>query len=205
MELVGRIDGTGLDQQVQRPQVRGARGLDHGLVFGRVLVGLEQNLVKLVADGLRTNTCAQFLHPGVDLQRKLFLFLDRGQRLRQDVRRGLAETALASTAKVVRRLIQRHQRAGLLLQRGVLRKVVTRQLGKAKIALGRKFPGHVEFDVRSHGLCAGHQLSRRGLVELEQHVGRLDLDAFARVQLHLCRRVGLGEDAPGQEFAGFFK
>jgi hypothetical protein len=31
----------------------GAAGLDHGLVFGRVLVGLEQDLVELLADRLR--------------------------------------------------------------------------------------------------------------------------------------------------------
>jgi len=37
---------------VQRRGVGGARGLDHGLVFGRVLVGLEQNLVQLLSDRL---------------------------------------------------------------------------------------------------------------------------------------------------------
>ena len=105
----------------------------------------------------------------------------------------------------MRRLIERHERAGLLLQRGVFREIVARQLGKAEVALGGKFPGQVEFDAGGHGLRAGHQVVRRGLVELEQHVGRLDLDTLARVQLDLRRGVGLGEDAPGQEFAGFFK
>ena len=85
VELVGRVDGAGPDQQVQRPQVGGARGLDHGLVLGCVLVGLEQDLVELVADGLRAHALAQFLDPGLDLQRDLLLFLDGGQRLRQDV------------------------------------------------------------------------------------------------------------------------
>jgi hypothetical protein len=49
VELVGRINRPRALQQVQRCEVRGARGLDHGLVFGRVFVGLEQDFVELLA------------------------------------------------------------------------------------------------------------------------------------------------------------
>ena len=51
MELVGRVDGAGaFCSRSSGARLRGARGLDHGLVFGRVLVGLEQDLVELLAD-----------------------------------------------------------------------------------------------------------------------------------------------------------
>ena len=93
----------------------------------------------------------------------------------------------------------------MLLQRGVSREVVARQLGKAEVAVRREFPGHVEFHASRHRLCAGHQFGGAGFLKLEQDVGGLDLDTFARVKLDLGRRVGLGEHAPGQKFAGFFK
>src|SRR3712207_8672834 len=41
VELVGRGDGPGLLQQAERRLLRAARGLDHRLVFGRVLVRLR--------------------------------------------------------------------------------------------------------------------------------------------------------------------
>jgi hypothetical protein len=61
VELVGRIDGACLLQQVQRRHLRGARGVHHGLVFGCVLVGLEQDLVKLLADRGRAVAVGQRL------------------------------------------------------------------------------------------------------------------------------------------------
>jgi hypothetical protein len=48
-------------QQVSGARLRGACGLDHGLVLGRVLVGLEQNLVELLADRLWALALAQLL------------------------------------------------------------------------------------------------------------------------------------------------
>ena len=139
------------------------------------------------------------------MQCNLLLFLDGCQGLRQDVGAGLAKPALARTAKVVRCVIQRHQHAGLLVKGGVVREIVAGQIGKRKVTLGGKFPSHVQLNVCGHSLCARHQFKGCGLLEFQQHVGALDLEALAGVQLDLGRSVCLREDAPGQELAGFFK
>ena len=51
-------------------------------------------------------------------------------------------------------------------------------------------------------LGARHQLGRQGFFKAQQLVGRLDLDALARIQLNLGRRLGLGKNAAGEKFAG---
>ena len=205
VELVGRVDRARALQQIERRQVRGAAGLDHGLVFGRVLVGAEQDLVELLADGLRAFAASQRFCPVADLLHDQFLFLDGGQRLLQDLGRGLLEAALAGAAKVVRCLVQGEQRAGLLDQRGVVRKIVACQVGKAEIVFGGEFPGQWQLDGLGQGLRLGHQLGRRGLFKFQQEVRGLDLDPLARIELDLGRAFGFGQDAAGHEFAGFFK
>jgi hypothetical protein len=171
-------------QQVQRRGWRGAAGLDHGLVFGRVLVGLEQDLVELLADGLRA--AAQFGGPGVDLRLQQLFLLDGGQRLLQDFGRGLLEAALAGAAEVVRRLVQAEQRTGLLGQRGAGGEIVARQVGKAELFLGREFPGQVQLDAAAWP-GPGRSARPGRAFELEQDVGGLDLDPLAGVQLDLGR------------------
>ncbi|KAF1042753.1 MAG: hypothetical protein GAK34_02765 [Delftia tsuruhatensis] len=205
VEFVGRFNGAGPVQQIQRCQARGAAGLDHGLVFCGVLVGAEQDLVELFAYGAGAFASAQLLGPGRDLGLDLLFLLYAGQRLLQDFGRRLLEAALAGAAKVVRRLVDAKQRAGLLGQRGIVREIVACQVGEAEFFLGGEFPGQVQIDLGGHCLALGDQLGRRRLVELEQDVGGLDLDPFARVQFHLGGGVGFGEDAAGQELAGFFK
>ena len=205
VELVGRFNGAGPVQQVQRGQARGAAGLDHGLVLGGVLVGAEQDLVELLADGAGAFAGAQLLGPGRDLGLDLLFLLYAGQRLLQDLGRRLLEATLAGAAEVVRCVVEAEQRAGLLGQRGLVREIVACKVGKAEFLLGGEFPGQVQIDLGGLRLRLGDQFGRRRLVELEQDVGRLDLDPFARVQLHLGGGVGFGEDAAGQELAGFFK
>ena len=46
MKLVGRVDGASFLQQSERCGMCGACRFDHGFVFGRVLVGLEQDFVE---------------------------------------------------------------------------------------------------------------------------------------------------------------
>ena len=205
VELVGGVDGSRLLQQVQRRGVRGTAGLDHGLVLGRVLVGLEQNLVKLVADGLRAFAPAQLRGPLLDLSEDGLFLLDGGQRLLQDLGRGLFEAALACAAEVVRCVVQAEQRTGLLGQGGVLGEIVARQVGKAEFVFGSEFPGQVQFNGLGHGLGLGDEFCRGGFFELQEDVGGLDLDPFARVQLHLGGGIGFGQDTAGEKFAGFFK
>ena len=191
VKLVGRIDGAGLDQQFKWPPMRGARGLDHRLVLCRILVGLEQNLVQLLADRRRARPLAQLPDPLLDLQRDLLLLLDRRQGLGDDLGWRPAKASLAGAAKIMRCFKQAHQRAGLLLQRRFVTEIFARQVGKAEFFLGRKLPGQFQFDALADGLCSRQQLRRRWFLEPEQDVGGLDLDPLAAVELHLRRGLRL--------------
>ena len=52
----------------------------------------------------------------------------------------------------MRRVEQAQQRPGLLLQRGFVGEVNTSQLGKAKLFVGREFPGQIELNGLAQGL-----------------------------------------------------
>ena len=122
MELVRRIDRAGRLQQVERRPAGAPRRLDHRLVLGRVLVGLEQDPVELLAHRRRAAAGGELGRPGVDLRRDLLLALDAEQRRLDDLLGRLLEVALAEAAEVVRRLEQAEQRRGLLLGAGRLRR-----------------------------------------------------------------------------------
>jgi hypothetical protein len=117
VELVGRIDGAGLFQQIERRALRGARGLDHGLVFGGVLVGLEQDLVELLAHRRRAHARGQFPAHSTICAWTCFFLLDGGERLLHDFGGRFLEASLAGAAEVVRRLEEGEQRGGLLGER----------------------------------------------------------------------------------------
>jgi hypothetical protein len=53
--------------------------------------------------------------------------------------------------------------------------------------------------------CGAEKLRRRRFLEAHQHVGSLDLDAFAAVELDLRRGLGLRQNPTGHELSGFFK
>ena len=205
MELVGRVDGTCGLQQLQWCFLCAAAGFDYGLVLGRVLVGLEQNLVQLLANRLGASASGQFLGPAINLCLDLLFLFNGGQCLLQDFSGRFAETALASAAEIVGCAIQRKQHADLLGVGGAVREVVARQIGKAKFFFGGKFPGQVQLDGGGNGLGFGHQDGRLGLFKLEQDVGGLDLDALARGQLDLGGGIGLRQDTAGQKLTGIFK
>ncbi|MDH6592824.1 hypothetical protein M2165_002713 [Variovorax sp. TBS-050B] len=205
VELVGRIDRAGALQQFERRALRGARGLDHGLVFGCVLVGLEEDLVELLADRRRAAALGQLPGPFDDLRLDDLLLLDGGERLLHDLGRRLLEAPLAGAAEVVRRLEQREQRGGLLCERGLVAEVLGGEFREAELAFGREFPGQVEVHRGGERTRLGDQLGRRRLLEAKHDVGALDLDALAGVELDLRRRLGFRQDAAAQVFAGFFK
>ena len=209
VELVGRGDGAGFLQQIKRRGVGGARGIDHGLVFGAVLVRLEQDLVELVANWRRTLAAPEFVGPGGDLRRDLLFLLDGGERLLQDFGRRFLEPALAGAAEIMRRVVQAEQRGGLLLRRGglggVSAEILARQFGKAEFLVAGEFPGQVQVDFFNQALAGGDEFGGRGFFELQQRIGCLDLDALARVEFDLQRTIGFRQNPAGQELAGFFK
>ena len=105
----------------------------------------------------------------------------------------------------MRGLVQAEQGTGLLDEGGVVREIVTRQVGKTKLVLWRKLVGQLQLDGLRGGLGLGDQLRRGGFFKLQQDVGGLDLDAFSAVKLHLRGRVRLRQNTSGHEFTGFFK
>ena len=165
----------------------GAGCLDHGLVFGCILVGLEQNFVQLLADRCWALARAQFGCPLRNLQRDYFFLLNGSQGLCDDIGGCLAKAPLASAAEVVGRFKQAKQHRSLLGQRRLGRKVVAGQVGKAKLFVRRKLPGHLQLNALAGDLCAGHEFGRRWLFKLQQHIGGLDFDTLAAVELNLRR------------------
>ena len=183
----------------------GARGLHHGFVFGRILVGLEENFVKLVAHRRRAPALAQLNHPLLDLQGNLFFLFNRCQGQSNDLGRGFAKTPFAGAAKVVRCLEQSQQRGGLLHQRGVGAEILACQFRKTKFTFGRKLPGQLQLNCLAQHQRCGEQLRGRWLFEFEQDGGGLDLDPFAAVKLYLRRRLCLRQHPTGHKLSGFFK
>ena len=205
VELVGRGDGAGPAQQVEGCGLGGTRSLYHRLVFGCVLVGLEQDPVELVADGRRGFPGCERLRPVVDLLGLGFFTLDGRQRLLHDLRRRLAETALAGAAEVMRCLEQLDQHGGLLGDGGGGAEIVAGQVGESELFLGREFVGHFQLDAGCAFVGLRQQDLGLGFLELQQQVGGLDLHPFARGELHLGGRLGFGKDAACEKFAGFFE
>ena len=192
VELVRRIDGAGTFEQFERRALRGARSFDHGLVFGRVLVGLEQDLEELFAHRCRAFARHQLRGPFGDLRQNLLLLLDGGQRLLDDFGRGLLEAPLAGAAEIMRRLEQREKRRGLLHQRRVGLEIVDCEIGKTEFAFGSKFPGQIQVHGRDQRARFGDQLRRRGFLETQDDVRTFDLEAFSGVELDLRRCFGFG-------------
>ena len=189
--------------------MRGARGIDHGLVLGAVLVGLEQNFVELLANRRGALAAPQFVGPGGDLRGDLLFLFDGGQGLLQDFGRRFLEAALAGAAKVMRRVVQAEQGGRLLLKgrrfRAIGAEIVARQVGKTKFLVAGKFPGQIKVNFFDHLLAGSDKFSRCGFFKLQQRIRRLDLDALARIQLDLQRTVRFRQNPTGQELAGFFK
>jgi len=105
----------------------------------------------------------------------------------------------------VRRLEEGEQGGRLLGQRGLLAEILGGQLGEAEFALGREFPGEVEVHAGGEVASLGDQVGGRGLLETQDDVGALDLDALAGVELDLRRCFGLRQHAAAEVLAGFFK
>jgi hypothetical protein len=174
-----------------------------GLVFRAVLVGLEEDAIELVAHRFGAAALHEVVGPGFYLQRLLLLALDAQQGGLDGFFGRLPEQALAQAAEVMRRFEQRKQGRGLLFRPGVGVEVVARQLAEAEIAGRCEFPRQVEVDLGGERLRLGHQFCGAGLGKTQHHVGRLDLDALARIELDLQRGIGFLHHAARQEFAGF--
>ena len=144
-------------EQIERRPAGAPRRLDDRLVLGRVLVGLEQDAIELLADRRRARAGDELGGPGVDLHRDQALPLDAEQRRLDDLFRRLAKAPLAEAAEVVRRGEQAEQRRRFLRHVGLGAEVVARQLGEGELAFGREFPGEVEVDLARDRLGRGEQ------------------------------------------------
>ena len=182
-----------------------ACGLDHRLVRGCVLVGPEENLVQLRAHRRRAHAGRQLGRPGLDLGLYLLLFLDRRQRLRQDLGRRLFVAAFAGAAEIVRGALQTEQGSDLLGGGGVVAEILARQVGKSEFVFGRELVGQLQLQRIGQRTGSRHQLGWGRFVKTQQGVGRFHLHAFARIQLHLKRALGFGQEATGQQFPGIVK
>ena len=205
VKLVGRGDGPSALQQGQRGQLGGAGGLHHGFVLGPVFVGFEENFVQLRQYRLGALAVSQGQGPGIDLRQLLFFLVDRHQGLLDHFGGGFFEASSPSAAKVMRGFKQAQQGGGLLDQAGVGAEVLARQVDKAKFLWWGEFPGQVQLDGWGQGAGLAHQIGGAGFVKLDQNLGRLHFDAFARVELDLGGSFSLGQDATGQKFSGIFK
>ncbi len=143
--------------------------------------------------------------PRVDLRRELALALDAEQRRLDDLLGRLAEPTLAEAAEIVRRREQAQQRRRFLDDACLGAEVVARQLGERELAFGRELPREIEVDLARDRLGAREQRLGVGLLEAQQHVGRLDLAALAGGELDLERRVGLAHHAADVELAAVFE
>ena len=169
-----------------------------------VLVGLEENLVELLADRLRAAPGDQLAGPGVDLLQGLALALDAEQCGLDDLLGGLLEVALAEPPEVMRRIEQAEQHGRVRLDADAVAEVVARELGEPELALRREFPREVEIHLLREALRLRDEDDGLGLLELQQHVGCLHLGALAGVELDLQRAVGLAHHAAGVELSAFF-
>ena len=189
VKLVGRCNRARLLQQIQRRDMAGPGCLHHRFVLGAVFVRLEKYFVELVAYRLWAHALRQLLGPARDLQCDLLFLFNRRQGELQDIGGGLFEATLSGASKVVRGLKQPKQCCGLLLKRrrfgGIGAEIIACQIGKTKFIVAGKFPSQFKLDVLAELLCPCHQLRWGRLFKLQQGVGRLDLDALARVQLDL--------------------
>ena len=79
------------------------------------------------------------------------------------------------------------------------------QLGKAEFVLARHFPQEFEIDVGGDRLGRVHQLLRRRLLELQQHVLDLDLGTFPARHFDLIGFARLRQNGADFEVAGFFE
>jgi hypothetical protein len=175
------------------------------LCIGRVFVWAKQDLVELLADRLRASARHQVSRPSFDLRLDLFFLFDRGQGLLHDFGRGLAVSAFARAAEIMRRLVQAHQGSDLLHRGGRAAEIVLRQIGKTELFVRGELVGQLQLNARAQSRRLAEQSSGCGFFEFEQHLRRLDFDPLARVQLDLRGSLGFGHDPPGHEFAGFFK
>jgi len=157
VKLIRRGDGADFLQQIKRCCVRGARRLHHGLVFRAVLVGPEQNFVKLLANRRWALAAGELVCPGGDLRRDLLFLFDGIERQLQNLYRRFFEAALARAAKVMRCFKQPKQGRRLLLNRRRLRsvraEVIARHLGKAELVITGEFPGQVQFNFGAQSLA----------------------------------------------------
>ena len=119
MKLVRRSDRARSLQQVQRRALGALGRLDHRLVLGAILVGLEQDAVELFSHRVLAAASRQLSGPIFDLQGLRGLALYPQQRGFHSLFGRFLEQAFAGAAKVMWRIEQLEQHGGLLFGSGL--------------------------------------------------------------------------------------
>ena len=119
VKLVRRRDRACGLQQVQRRALGALGRLDHRLVLGAILVGLEQDAVELLSHRVRAAASRQLSGPVLDLQGLRGLALYPQQRGFHGLFGRFLEQAFAGAPKIMWRIEQLEQHGGLLFGPGL--------------------------------------------------------------------------------------
>ena len=139
------------------------------------------------------------------LQFGLALFaLNRGERGFERVgRRGLV-AALAFFVEVNRRAVQANNQRGIFHRHRRAAIVFRCHAVGTELLPGCHFPQKIEIQSGRPGFGQRQKFGQRGPLKFEQHIGRLDLGAFAVRRLNLIRGLGFGHHVADFEAAIFF-
>ena len=159
------------------------RSLYHSLVFSRVFIGLEQNLVQLLLNGGWAGTCYQLLGPVVNLCLNTGFFLNRRQRLLHDFGRGFFEAPFraARTTEIMGGLEQCQQRGRLFYGRRRVLEIVFGNVAKTEFFFWREFPQQLHINVLAGRRSRGQEFGRTRLVKLQHDVAAFGFHALARI------------------------
>ena len=146
VQVVGRLDGAALEQQLRRGQAGFAAGRFEGLGFRLVAVRRVEQGIGQRADFRRQAEGLQFADPALDRERLLTLLFKTGQRSCENVRRRLAEAALALAMEIDRRRVHGQQHRRRFDRRRLVSVVVAGKIQKRELAIVHALPQEIRFD-----------------------------------------------------------
>ena len=155
-------------QALGRLLQRDAGGVQ-GLPRLRILVGLDQQGLGRLRDGLGQLATGHLVHPLLLLFGLLALFLEGGECGGQDIGRRGTIASGAAAMKIRGRAMQAQHQRRLLDGRWGMAEIIGGERGGGKFFLRRAFPQKLQIDVFGQRGRGRHQFGGRGRVEREQH------------------------------------